>query len=169
MNLSSPAPPLRLVAVGIGSGATPEALEPAVRRLAGALGLPVVPVADPLAPDPSLTALRQAAAGWLAPLPVDPGLCLPAGGSWAEALGAWRQACLLVIGADQVATGLPAAGTALLRQWQVPLLGVLQAGGAWEPQRRRREGLPWLGDPEDIDRAAAVLRLRGVELDLPAG
>lgn len=46
---------------------------------------------------------------------------------------------------EQLATGLPAAGTALLRQWRVPLLGLIQWGGRWDPEARRHDGLPWLG------------------------
>lgn len=87
----------------------------------------------------------------LACLPFDVGLPLADGRCWAEALGAWRQPCLLVFSAAQLRTGLPAAGCALLRQGRVPLLGLLQWGDPWDEGARRRDGLPWLGllrDPE---------------------
>ncbi len=92
---------------------------------------------------------NPAAAGpaWLASLPLDPGLTLPGGGHWAEALGAWRQPTLLLLDGAQLATGLPAAATALLERWRVPLVGLVQCGGAeaWREQERRGDGLPWLG------------------------
>jgi hypothetical protein len=34
---------------------------------------------------------------------------------------------------------------ALLHQWQVPLAGLVQWGGAWDGEVRRGDGLPWLG------------------------
>lgn len=100
--------------------------------------------------------------GGLACLPFDVGLPLADGRCWAEALGAWRQPCLLVLSAAQLRTGLPAAGCALLRQGRVPLLGLLQWGTPWDQQARRRDGLPWLGllrDPEAGDPPLAPSRL----------
>jgi hypothetical protein len=87
---------------------------------------------------------------WLAALPLDPGLGLDCGGSWAELLGAWRQPSLLVLEHVQLATGLPAAGTALLQRWQVPLVGLIQVGGPWNPVARRQDGLPWLGCLQEL-------------------
>ena len=78
-------------------------------------------------------------------LPLDPGLPLACGGHWAEALGAWRQPALLVFSAEQLQTGVPAAMTALLKGWQVPLVGLVQWGESWAAAERRRDGLPWLG------------------------
>lgn len=78
-------------------------------------------------------------------LPLDPGLVLQCGGHWAEALGAWRQPALMLLAAGQLETGLPAAMTALLKHWQVPLVGLVQGGGPWDREARRRDGLPWLG------------------------
>ena len=78
-------------------------------------------------------------------LPLDPGLPLAGGGHWAEALGAWRQPALLVFSTDQLESGLPAAMTALLKNWQVPLVGLVQWGEPWASAERRRDGLPWLG------------------------
>ena len=78
-------------------------------------------------------------------LPLDPGLPLACGGHWAEALGAWRQPAVLVFSAEQLQTGVPASMTALLKDWQVPLVGLVQWGEPWESAERRRDGLPWLG------------------------
>ncbi len=78
-------------------------------------------------------------------LPLDPGLPLAGGGHWAEALGAWRQSALLVFSSDQLQTGVPAAMTALLKNWQVPLVGLVQWGEPWASAERCRDGLPWLG------------------------
>ena len=78
-------------------------------------------------------------------LPLDPGLPLACGGHWAEALGAWRQPAVLVFSAEQLQTGVPAAMTALLKGWQVPLVGLVQWGEPWASAERRRDGLPWLG------------------------
>jgi hypothetical protein len=35
--------------------------------------------------------------------------------------------------------------TALLKNWQVPLVGLVQWGEPWASAERRRDGLPWLG------------------------
>ena len=78
-------------------------------------------------------------------LPLDPGLPLACGGHWAEALGAWRQPAVLVFSAEQLESGLPAAMTSLLKNWQVPLVGLVQWGEPWASAERRRDGLPWLG------------------------
>jgi len=78
-------------------------------------------------------------------LPLDPGLPVVGGGHWAEALGAWRQPALVLLSVEQLETGLPAAMAALLQQWQVPLVGLLQWGDPWDGASRRCDGLPWLG------------------------
>ena len=104
----------------------------------------------------------------LASLPLDPGHPLEEGGTWAEALGAWRQPTLLIIPWQQLPSGAAASTLALLRQWRVPILGVLQWGGAWSPEQRRRDGLPWLGrleeaegpDNEEATRSVTNLLLR---------
>ena len=36
-------------------------------------------------------------------------------------------------------------GDALLKNWQVPLVGLVQWGEPWASAERRRDGLPWLG------------------------
>jgi hypothetical protein len=146
-------PPPRLVLVALGAPADPAGpalLPPAVAsRLEGLTGLPMRPIPDPADPDAALAALAASPGAWLAPLTLDPGLALPRG-SWAEALGAWRQPVLLLVGSAQPPTGLPAAATALLLQRGVPLVGLIQWGGTWDGEARRRDGLPWLGwlDPQ---------------------
>jgi hypothetical protein len=118
----------------------------------------------------------QGPPAWLAPLAVDPGLSLGRQASWAEGLGAWRQPTLLILDNAQLATGWPAAATALLRQAGVPLVGLIPGGGAWQPGRRREESLPWLGalasGPGDASSeedgqallAALARRWRGLDL-----
>ncbi|WP_053068375.1 hypothetical protein [Synechococcus sp. GFB01] len=51
----------------------------------------------------------------------------------------------MLVTAVQASCGVPAASAALLRQQGVPLVGLVQWGGPWEAEWRRREGLPWLG------------------------
>ncbi|MCX5949557.1 MAG: hypothetical protein NTY67_15750 [Cyanobacteria bacterium] len=158
---------LVLVGFGLAGAPPPAAMLPAAmlpaampplpavaQRLAALLELPIHRLSPPGDPNAALAALAAACAalpvlapgpGGLGLLEIDPGLSLPAGGSWVEALGAWRQPCVLVIAADQLGCGWPAAGTALLQRWGVPLLGLLQWGGAWDGPARRRDALPWLG------------------------
>jgi hypothetical protein len=126
-------------------GGSAACLPAAVDRLAHLLGLPVRTVASGADPEKVMAQLSRCPDPWLAALPLDPGLGLDSGGHWAELLGAWRQPSLLVLDHAQLATGLPAAGTALLQRWQVPLVGLIQWGGPWNPDARRRDGLPWLG------------------------
>ena len=146
-------PPLHLVLLAqgpaAGLGAAGAFLPLATDRLAQLLG--VAPRTLDCAADPhgAMTQLTRFPDPWLAALPLDPGLALDSGGHWAELLGAWRQPSLLVLGHDQMATGMPAAGTALLQRWQVPLVGLIQWGGPWDPDARRRDGLPWLGCLEE--------------------
>jgi hypothetical protein len=119
-------------------------------RLAALLGLrtlprPIAPAEDPAA---VLRALELETPGWLLPLALDPGEQLAGAGCWADALGAWRQPVLLLTPA--VATAAAPAGVArayhaLLQLTGVPLLGLIQSGGAWAPEQRRCDGLPWLG------------------------
>jgi hypothetical protein len=145
----SPSAGLVLVAVG-----SQPALAARVAAAAARLSTISTWALNPVASDrPGAEALAALAQGrgtqdppaWIAPLPVDPGLGLEGGGSWAEALGAFRQPTALVLEPAQLASGWPAAATALLRQERVPLVGLIQLGGVWASERRRGEGLPWLG------------------------
>lgn len=153
------------------------------RRLAELSKAPVLALATQADPDAALRGIAEQAEhcepGWLAGLEIDVGLALEDGRCWAEVLGAWRQPALLVIPAAQLTSGVPAAATALLRYWQVPLLGLLQWGGAWQPEARLRDGLPWLGrlaqeergdaalESESAQLLAAALALRWRQLDRP--
>jgi len=150
-----PQPRLILVSLGTSSDpAGPATLLPRVaQRLSGATGLPLRSIPQPHSPPQALADLLIAPGPWLAPLPLDFGLAL-AQGSWAEALGAWRQPTLLVVDQAQLGSGIPAAATALLERWSVPLVGLLQWGGSWDVSARRRDELPWLGllgDPQGSD------------------
>ena len=125
----------------------------AAPRLATLFSLVVRDLSDGCDPAAALTSLHSGdpvppgdrSAPWLAPLSLDPGVTLAGGGTWAEALGAWRQPTVAVLHHDQLESGRPAALAALLMRWQVPLLGLIQWGGLWEPHARRCDGLPWLG------------------------
>ena len=118
----APLPALVLLTLGSTQDPTgPARLLPAVATRLGALtGLPLATISDPGHAPVALARLTAQPGPWLAPLPLDPGLWLP-GGNWAEALGAWRQPCLLAFAYNTLATGLPAAATALLERWGVPL------------------------------------------------
>ena len=116
-------------------------------RLAALLGLRLHPATDG-DPTPLLAALADQPPGWLLPLSSDPGqdLIQECGGAgcWAEALGAWRQPALLLI-PRQAPSGAPRAYSALLQAAGVPLVGLIQLGGSWSAEHRRRDGLAWLG------------------------
>lgn len=116
-------------------------------RLAGVLGLRPLALAPEQQADPdgALTWLGASAPGWLLPLGLDPGAELAQPGCWSEALGAWRQPVLLQLPASEAGSGLARAYAALLAAAGVPLVGLLQLGGPWQPERRRLDGLPWLG------------------------
>lgn len=158
-------PGLVLAACG-NPAATGALLAGASPALAGLLGLSQRPLAPSDLPQQALATLAEAGPSWLAALPLDPGLPLPSGGHWAEALGAWRQPTVLLLEASQQTTGLPAAATALLEQWRVPLVGLIQWGPAatWEEEARHSDGLPWLGWLEPAGEAGEslvpALRLR---------
>lgn len=169
-----------VVVVGSGSEASFRSAdgptELAARRFARTLSLPYRPIAEPAAPHRQLRQLQGTSGGWFASLPLDPGQALMDGSTWAEALGAWCQPALVIIGAQQLSSGAAASTTALLRQWRVPLLGLLQWGGSWKAESRRRDGLPWLGRLEEApategnDTAhelADLLLHRWALLDLP--
>ena len=125
----------------------------AAPRLAMLFALVLRDLPDELDPTAALSSLRSGdpvpgggrAPTWVAPLGLDPGVTLARGGTWAEALGAWRQPTVVVLHHDQLETGRPAAMAALLMRWEVPLLGLIQWGGTWQPQIRRSDDLPWLG------------------------
>ena len=150
----SPVPPLVLVSCGVA-----EAVVPRLQRLAASLtarlGWRWIDL--PAEPAPAVfEALRAApesshAEGLLAWLPLDPGQWIVGCGTWAEALGAWRQPVLVAVPAEAHRSGMAAALVALLHQEGVPLVGLIQIGGVWEPDHRRQDRLPWLGCwPQDV-------------------
>ena len=140
----SGAPPALVLLAAGPAAAVADLQGQAAPALAAVLHLAHLDSLNPLAPDAALAALAEGPPG-LAPVPLDPGLPLADGRHWAAVLGAWRQPVLLLLAAEQLDTGLPAALTALVQQWQVPCLGLVQWGGSWRPEQRRLEGLPWLG------------------------
>ena len=165
-------PPLQLLVLAQGPsgslGGSAACLPAAADRLAHLLGLPLMTIDSLVHPQQAMAQLSRCPDPWLAALPLDPGLGLDQGGSWAELLGAWRQPSLLVLEHVQLATGLPAAGTALLQRWRVPLVGLIQWGGPWNPVARRQDGLPWLGclaglPAEQVDPSAGALTEVGEE------
>jgi len=136
------------VVLAAGAPAAVAALQAeACPALAAALARPLAAPLDPRHPDRALAALAASPGGSssLVPLPRDPGHGLSDGRHWAEALGAWRQPTLVLLDAGQVESGLPASISALLGQWQVPCVGLVQWGGAGDGCGRRRDGLLWLG------------------------
>ena len=139
-----------LVLVAPGGLADAAVAEP----LAALLGLRLlaIPLEDP---NHTLRDLGREPPGWLLPLSIDPGEALGDGGCWAEVLAAWRQATLLLLPA-QAPAGAPRAYTALLHGAAVPLVGLVQCGGCWQPDVRRRDGLPWLGWLEPPEAAPVV-------------
>jgi len=160
LKTTGPLPALVLLACGTTpqiSGLQAAAAPP----LAQALQLQLGP-ALPTGPGPQAQAQASLAAlpcGVLAPLTQDPGLALADGSHWAERLGAWRQPCLLLIHVEQLDSGVAAASTALLRQWQVPLLGLVQWQDPWNPQARLADQLPWLGWLDGLGQGADALAL----------
>ena len=158
LQTTGPLPALVLLACGTTpqiSGLQAAAAPPLAKALQLQLG-PALPAGPAPQAQASLAALP---CGVLAPLTQDPGLALADGGHWAERLGAWRQPCLLLIRGEQLDSGVAAATTALLRQWQVPLLGLVQWQGPWTPQARLADQLPWLGWLDECGQGADALAL----------
>jgi dethiobiotin synthetase len=116
-------------------------------RLASLLECDLLPPLprDAQAPDPLLQALVERSGAWLQPLTAPPAQDLERASCWAELLGAWRlPTCLLVSEAERC-NGQARSQVILLQHYRVPLLGVVQCGGGWRSEERRRDGLPWLG------------------------
>lgn len=156
--LSAASPALVLLATGTPAGIA--ALQAAAAApLASSLQLTLVQ-ALPAEPGPlahgTLAALQP---GSLVPLPQDPGRTFTEGLHWAELLGARRQPCLLLIAADQLDSGTAAAGSALLQQWRVPLVGLVQWQGPWDRAARLADRLPWLGWLDQLETEPGALAL----------
>ncbi len=77
----------------------------------------------------------------------DAAMLLPDGGSWLEALGNWQKPTILMIIPTSSGSipGLASAYAVLCKELCVPLLGLLQIGGLWDPAARKLDGLPWCG------------------------
>jgi hypothetical protein len=128
------------------AGAGPATTLAASQRLAALLALPLAPWPETGTATSRLAAQAERGGPWLAPLLQDPGQWLEPDGRWADALGAWRQPTVLLVEAAEAAKGGRAAAySALLESSGVPLVGLVQWGGSWDRQARRREGLAWLG------------------------
>jgi len=127
------------------AGSEPATTLAASQRLASLLALPLADWPPSGSATARLAALGERPAPRLIPLLEDPGEWIAPDGRWADALGAWRQPTLLLLEAAAVDGGRAAAYTALLLECRVPLVGLVQWGGLWNPQVRRREGLAWLG------------------------
>ena len=149
------------------AGGAPAATLAASQRLAALLALPLVPWPETGTTTSRLVAQAERGGPWLAPLLQDPGLWLEPDGRWADALGAWRQPTLLLVeGSVAEAGGRAAAYSALLEGCGVPLVGLVQWGGDWDRQARRREGLAWLGALSPLSEPAAGSDDEEQELDL---
>ncbi len=86
----------------------------------------------------------------------DAAMLHPEGGSWLEALGAWRQPTVLMVAPllSGDIPGVASAYVALCKNFAVPLIGIVQLGGDWDNNKRRADGLPWCGlvtdDPSEM-------------------
>ncbi len=97
--------------------------------------------------------------GGMVRLSGDPAMFHPDGGSWLEALGAWRQPTILMVSPlpSGEIPGVAPAYVSLCAALDVPLIGVLQLGGPWNLSLRRSDGLPWFGLlPDDPSALSAV-------------
>ena len=118
----------------------------------------------------------------------DPGTYYLSRGSWLEALAAWRKPTILMASSSITGklSGCASAYAALCESLAVPLVGIIQVGGDWDPVSRRLDGLPWCGwlpcdrqaDVEDggncchsekmiATEIVLLLRRRIVKLNLP--
>tara|TARA_Y100001968_G_scaffold330294_1_gene381747 strand:- start:15987 stop:16511 length:525 start_codon:yes stop_codon:yes gene_type:complete len=77
----------------------------------------------------------------------DPAITFSDGSSWMEALGAWRKPIVLLVKSlpSGEVPGQAPAYFALARSLSVPVIGLVQLGGIWEPKKRSLDGLPWCG------------------------
>ena len=68
-------------------------------------------------------------------------------GSWLQALAAWRSPIILMASplSNGNFPGATYAYAALCNELSVPLIGIIQLGGFWDPKNRIMDGLPWCG------------------------
>ncbi|WP_320674828.1 hypothetical protein [Prochlorococcus sp. MIT 1341] len=67
--------------------------------------------------------------------------------TWIEALSSWRKPTLLFtkqLGTGKI-PGTASAYVALCEKFKLPLIGIIQIAGEWEPRKRKSDGLPWCG------------------------
>ncbi len=81
----------------------------------------------------------------------DPAIFNSKGGSWLEALANWKKSIALMVEPlpSGEIPGVAAAYVSLCESLSVPLLGIIQIGGTWNPLNRRLDGLPWCGWLDD--------------------
>lgn len=163
--------PLRLVLVGAAAAGASDAVEEAAGRLAALIGVPALAMPSPHEDDEAgvdavMAELNSRGGSWVVPLPVDPGRWQPWGGRWSELLGSWRQPVVLLIESHQADGGLPAACTALMECSGAPLLGLIQWGGGFDREARRRDGLPWLGGLSHSPGSGAAWEAEEADLSL---
>ncbi len=67
--------------------------------------------------------------------------------SWLDALGAWKVPVILVVQPlhSGEIPGSAFAYVSLCKTLSVPLVGLVQLGGVWDPSLRRLDCLPWCG------------------------
>ena len=158
----------------VGAGPLPELkMRQACEALARACQCPLTTVASGASPAEVLQ--TNPAATGLVRLSGDAARPTPQGdASWLQTLADWRQPVLLLTTAEQDGSisGAAAAYTALCRELQVPLLGLVQLQGPWNGPARRRDGLSWLGwipDEQHPEQAECVDALaRRLQLRSPA-
>ena len=77
----------------------------------------------------------------------DVGMLHSSGGSWLEALGSWKIPVILFVSPNSSGKipGIAASYVALCKYLSVPLVGIVQLGGAWNNYDRRLDALPWCG------------------------
>ncbi len=130
----------------IGSGTLAEnPFEASCRSIAKAWTKPLSILSD--VEDPRLSLEKLADSSGLIALKGDAAATKPGGDSWLEALGDWKHPVILIVTPldSGLVSGSPKAYAALCRQLKAPLIGLVQTGGSWNPEVRRKENLPWCG------------------------
>ncbi len=85
--------------------------------------------------------------GGLVQIDGDLAMMHPSGGTWLEALGAWKIPVILIVLSNPSGEvpGIAASYVALCKQLSVPLIGIVQIGEPWKAAERKLDGLPWCG------------------------
>ena len=148
--------------VVIGAGALPETeMSAACQSIAVESGAVLLQEGCGASPHPVLQALNSkvddSTGLTLLRVSGDVGVDESGGGSWMEALAAWRIPVLMLARPrpDGLFAGVVPATIALARELNLSLLGLVQLGGEWDVVARRNDGLPWCGclqGPDDDPR-----------------